>query len=130
MPRPINVAAGILLDGDGRVLITERTEDHSFAGLWEFPGGKLKEGEESVSALGRELGEELGVEIVDQTFLMRVDHEYFDRSVSIDFYLIERWLNTPQGKDGQALMWVRPEELAEALLLPADVPVIEVLRRL
>ena len=90
----------------------------------------MKEGEESVSALSRELGEELGIEIVDQALLISVEHDYPDRSVCIDFFLIERWLNTPEGRDGQALMWVRPEELAEDLLLPADAPVIEALQRL
>ena len=129
MPRQTYVAAGILRDSDGRVLVTERIGDHSFAGLWEFPGGKIEDGEESISALGRELGEELGIEIVDQSLFMSLDHEYADRSVSIDFYLIEKWRNTPEGRDGQALMWILPEELAEEFLLPADAPVIEALRR-
>ena len=130
MPRQTYVAAGILLDGDGRVLVTERTGDHLFAGLWEFPGGKIENGEESVSALSRELGEELGIEILEQSLFMSLDHDYADRSVSIDFYLIRHWRNTPEGRDGQALKWIRPEELAKDLLLPADAPVIEALRQL
>ncbi len=124
------VAAGILRDRSGRVLIAERTGDHLFAGLWEFPGGKLKEGEESLSALSRELGEELGIEIVDQALFMSLEHDYPDRSVSIDFYLIEHWLNTPESRDGQELKWIRPDELTEELLLPADGPVIKALQRL
>ena len=124
------VAAGILRDQSGRVLIAERTGDHLFAGLWEFPGGKLKEGEESLSALSRELGEELGIEIVDQSLFMSLEHDYPDRSVSIDFYLIEHWLNTPESRDGQELKWIRPDELTEDLLLPADGPVIKALQRL
>ena len=129
MPRQTYVVAGILLDEDGRVLVTERIGDHSFAGLWEFPGGKIEDGEDSLSALGRELREELGIEIVEQSLFMSLDHDYADRSVSIDFYLIKHWRNTPVGRDGQALMWILPEELAEDLLLPADAPVIEALRR-
>ena len=129
MPRQTYVVAGILLDGHGRVLVTERIGDHSFAGLWEFPGGKIEDGEDSLSALGRELGEELGVEIVEQSLFMSLDYDYADRSVSIDFYLIKHWRNTPMGRDGQALMWILPEELAEDSLLPADAPVIEALRR-
>ncbi len=129
MPRQTYVVAGILLDGHGRVLVTERIGDHSFAGLWEFPGGKIEDGEDSLSALGRELAEELGVEIVEQSLFMSLDYDYADRSVSIDFYLIKHWRNTPVGRDGQALMWILPEELAEDLLLPADAPVIEALRR-
>jgi 8-oxo-dGTP diphosphatase len=61
--------------------------------------------------------------------LISVEHDYVDRSVYIDFYLIEVWLNTPEGRDGQALMWIRPEELAEDLLLPADAPAIDALRQ-
>ena len=127
MPRQINVAAGILLDGEGRVLITERTGDHAFAGLWEFPGGKMMQGEGSEAALKRELHEELGINIVDQALFMSLEHNYPDLSVCIDFYLIEHWLNTPEGRDGQELRWIKPDDLTEDLLLPADGPVIEAL---
>ncbi len=135
MPRKINVvtirvAAGILYDEDGRVLIAERNGDHSFAGLWEFPGGKLKDCEESLSALRRELTEELGIDILDPALFMSLDHDYPDRSVSIDFYLIKEWTNSPTGRNGQALVWVLPDALDENMLLPADGPVIEALRRL
>ena len=135
MPRQINVvairvAAGILRDDDGRVLIAERTGDHSFAGLWEFPGGKLKDCEESLSALRRELTEELGIDILDSALFMSVDHDYLDRSVSIDFYLIKEWTNSPTGRDGQALVWVLPDALDENMLLPADAPVVQALRSL
>lgn len=126
----IRVVAGILRDEDGRVMVAERTGDHAFAGLWEFPGGKIRNGEESLSALKRELGEELGIEILRQTWFMSLDHDYPDRSVSIDFYLIKEWANTPQGRDGQALKWATPDTIEEDLLLPADGPVIRALRRL
>lgn len=128
MPRPTNVAAGILLDGDGHVLITERIEDPAFAGSWEFPGGKIRDGEGSLSALSRELNEELGIDIVDPVLFMSVDHDYPDRSVSIDFYLISEWTDSPTGRDGQALAWVLPDALDEKLLLPADSAVLEALR--
>ena len=126
----IRVAAGILRDGLGRVLISERTGDPAFSGLWEFPGGKIGDGEEPVAALGRELDEELGIEILEQSFFMRIDHDYPDRSVRIDFYLVGRWHNTPRGRDGQALKWIKPVELSEDLLLPADGPALAALQRL
>ncbi|MFQ6005883.1 MAG: 8-oxo-dGTP diphosphatase MutT [Woeseia sp.] len=126
----IRVAAGILRDKEGRVLIAQRTGDHPFAGLWEFPGGKIRCDEESLSALRRELGEELGVEILGQSLFMSLNHDYPDRSISIDFYLIDEWANTPEGKDGQGLMWIRPDALAEHMVMPADGPVLEALRRL
>jgi len=118
----IRVVAGILRDVNGRVLIAERIGDQAFAGLWEFPGGKIKDGEESLSALKREIDEELGIEILQPTLFMSLDHDYPDRSVSIDF--------TPEGRDGQALRWVSPDALEEDYLLPADGPVIRALRLL
>ncbi|MFQ5546991.1 MAG: 8-oxo-dGTP diphosphatase MutT [Woeseia sp.] len=126
----IRVAAGILRDKEGRVLIAQRTGEDSFTGLWEFPGGKIRDDEESLSALRRELDEELGVRILGQTLFVSLDHDYPDRSVSIDFYLIDEWANTPEGKDGQDLTWIRPDALAENMVLPADGPVLEALRRL
>lgn len=112
------------------MLVAERTGDHAFAGLWEFPGGKIKDGEESLSALRRELCEELGIKVLEQSLFISLHHNYPDRSVSIDFYLVSGWANTPRGRDGQALKWVKPDSLAEDSLLPADGPVIEALRRL
>ncbi len=126
----IRVVAGILRDDNGRVLIAERIGDQAFAGLWEFPGGKIKDGEESLSALKREIDEELGIEILQPTLFMSLDHDYPDRSVAIDFYLINDWSNTPEGRDGQALRWVSPDALEENYLLPADGPVIRALREL
>ena len=126
----IRVASGILRDPQGRVLIAERTGDGAFAGLWEFPGGKIRDGEDSLTALRRELSEELGIVIREQTLLARVDHEYPDRLVSIDFYLVCDWVNEPEGKDGQALKWIMPEALEAPMMLAADEPVIEALRAL
>jgi len=125
----IRVVAGILRDDNGCVLIAERIGDQAFAGLWEFPGGKIKDGEESLSALKREIDEELGIEILQPTLFMSLDHDYPDGSVSIDFYLINDWSNKPEGRDGQALRWVSPDALEEDLLLPADGPVIRALRQ-
>ena len=126
----IRVVAGILRDDNGCVLIAERIGDQAFAGLWEFPGGKIKDDEESLSALRREIDEELGIEILQPTLFMSLDHDYPDRSVSIDFYLIKDWSNTPEGRDGQALRWVSPDALEEDSLLPVDGPVIRALRQL
>jgi 8-oxo-dGTP diphosphatase len=98
--------------------------------LWEFPGGKIKDGEEPLLALKRELGEELGIEVLTQTLFMNLNHNYPDRLVSIDFYLINTWTNVPKGMDGQALKWLRPDAIEEELLLPADGPVVQALRHL
>jgi 8-oxo-dGTP diphosphatase len=124
----IHVAAGILRDASGRVLITERLDDSPFAGLWEFPGGKISPGETAMSALARELYEELGIAIEECEHFMSVDHNYSDRSVVIDFYLVTRWQSTPVGLEGQALRWIEPEMLKCDELVPADIPVLMALR--
>lgn len=122
------VAAGILRDTAGRVLITERLGDAHFAGLWEFPGGKIAAGEMAHAALRRELAEELGISILDYEHFMRVDHRYVDRSVAIEFYLVTKWQSEPRGMEGQAIRWVDPALLAQAELLPADAPALHRLR--
>ena len=125
----IEVAAGILRRGE-RILLTERIGDSPFAGLWEFPGGKLDEGECAEVALQREIAEELGVDILAASHLMQLEHQYDDRRVRIDFFLVEDWSGDPSGLDGQALRWISINEVSAGDLLPADAPVIEALRRL
>ena len=124
----LDVVAGILEDADGRVLITERVDDGPFHGLWEFPGGKIRDGESPTGALKRELVEEIGVEPLASTHFLSLQHDYTDRSVAIDFYLVERWQNEPQGLEGQALTWVGVDELDADILLPANRRVVEALQ--
>ena len=121
------VAAGILRDADGRVLITERLGGGPFHGMWEFPGGKIAPDESAEQALARELTEELGIGLRDVSHFMHLEHDYPDRSVSIDFFLVDAWDNEPSGLEGQQLRWVETASLADHNLLPADVPVIEAL---
>lgn len=125
----IEVAAGILRQ-DERVLLTERIGDSPFAGLWEFPGGKLDEGECAEAALRREIAEELGVDVIAASHLMQIEHHYADRRVRIDFFLVDEWCGNPSGLDGQALRWIGISELSADELLPADAPVVEALRQL
>jgi 8-oxo-dGTP diphosphatase len=126
----LRVAAGILFDAGGRVLIAERVGGGPFQGMWEFPGGKIGAGESAVQALARELEEELGIEVVAAEHFMHLDHDYPDRSVAIDFFLVTEWKGEPAGRDGQTLNWVQAESLADQGLLPADVPVIEALQHM
>jgi 8-oxo-dGTP diphosphatase len=124
-----HVAAGILCDAEGRVLIAERLGGGPFQGLWEFPGGKISDGESALEALSRELAEELGIEVVACASFMHLRHEYDDRIVSIEFFIVSDWVSEPVGREGQALRWVSRERLDAGELLPADVPVVEALQR-
>ncbi len=124
----LDVAAGILCDVDGRVLIAERLGDGPFHGMWEFPGGKIAAGESASEALCRELAEELGIDVTVYSSFMNLRHEYDDRIVSIEFFLVSEWNSDPVGREGQSLRWVPSGSLDADELLPADVPVVEALR--
>lgn len=110
------------------MLITERLGDRSFAGLWEFPGGKIRDGETARSALLRELREEIGVEVQRCESFLTLQHEYPDRHVAIEFFLVEEWRNEPSGREGQALRWCLPTRIDAERVLPADGPVLDALR--
>ena len=124
-----NVAAGILCDPAGRVLIAERVGGGPFDGLWEFPGGKIDSGESPAEALSRELAEELGIEVTACASFMNLRHEYEDRIVTIEFFIVSGWNSEPVGREGQQLRWVQRDSLDADELLPADVPVVEALQQ-
>jgi len=124
-----HVAAGILCDSRGRVLITERLGGGPFNGLWEFPGGKIGPEESPSQALSRELAEELGIEVKVCMSFMNLRHEYEDRIVTIEFFIVSDWNCEPVGREGQALRWVERADLDAEELLPADVPVVAALKR-
>ena len=128
LKKRLNVVAGILCDARGRILITERVDDGPFHGLWEFPGGKISAGETPEAALARELREEIGVEARISRHFMSLEHDYPDRHVAIDFYLVSGWRFEPAGLEGQALRWVTITELDSEALLPADKPVVAALK--
>ncbi len=123
-----HVAAGILRDSSGRILIAERLCDGPFNGLWEFPGGKITDGETSAQALKRELAEELGIEVTTSRPFLEVHHEYPDRTVDIEFFEVTSWKGEAAGLEGQGLRWLLPSDLNPNVLLPADVPVLEALQ--
>jgi 8-oxo-dGTP diphosphatase len=126
----IQVVAAILRDGDGRVLLSEREKDKEFNGLWEFPGGKRDASETEEAALGRELAEELGIEVRRFEPLVSLDHDYRHRLVHLDFFLVTEWRPEVRAMDGQALRWVLPAGIARNEVLPADAAVVDVLQSL
>ena len=123
----LRVVAGVLRDERGRILIAQRPADKHMGGYWEFPGGKIGPGESAEVALARELDEELGVALRCCHWLLRVHHEYPDRSVELEVLIVEGYEGVPAGLEGQALKWVGAEELGNEALLPADRPIVEAL---
>jgi 8-oxo-dGTP diphosphatase len=98
--------------------------------MWEFPGGKLCRGESSEDALRREFTEELGIEITSWEHFHSLEHDYPETRVVIDFFLVRNWQGTPSGLEGQALQWLRPSDMSPELLLPADAPVLDLLKNM
>lgn len=120
------VVACALVDQDGRVLITQRPEGKPLAGLWEFPGGKVEASETPEETLIRELHEELGIEtkaacLAPLTF---ASHDYEGFHLLMPFFVCRRFTGTPMAKEGQALKWVRPRQLRDYPMPPADEPLI------
>ncbi len=126
----IRVVAAALYDATGRVLIAERPIGKHMAGRWEFPGGKIAEGENEEAALARELLEELGVNLRSGRQLMSLRHEYEEYGVELSMWVVEGYDGEPQGLDGQRLKWVEPAALLDEDMLEADRPFIEALQRL
>ncbi len=126
------VAAVVLVDADGRVLLARRPEGKAMAGLWEFPGGKVDPGETPETALIRELAEELGIDVAASCLapLTFASHAYPDFHLLMPLYVCRKWSGIPMAREGQRLAWVRPARLAEYAMPPADKPLVAMLRDL
>lgn len=124
------VAAVVLIDADGRILLAQRPEGKSMAGLWEFPGGKVEPGESPETALVRELHEELGIETWNSCLapLTFASHAYDDFHLLMPVFACRRWNGQVQSREGQALKWVRSKDLRDYPMPPADLPLIPVIR--
>ena len=130
--RPITVvAAGILLDSEGRYLLGQRPAGKPYAGYWEVPGGKVEKGETVFQALQRELQEELGIQIQSSEELTVLEHDYPHAFVRLYVSIIRDWTGTLTGCEGQALSWewIASETPSVEPLLPAAWPMLECLRR-
>jgi 8-oxo-dGTP diphosphatase len=132
-PLPIVlVAAVVLVDVDGRVLIAQRPEGKSMAGLWEFPGGKVHEGETPEAALIRELKEELAIDVKEACLapLTFASHRYEAFHLLMPLYVCRRWDGAVAPQEGQAVKWVKPSKLADYPMPPADKPLVAMVRDL
>jgi len=120
------VAACALVDTDGRVLIAQRPPGKSMAGLWEFPGGKVEIGERPEQTLIRELNEELGITVKEDCLapLTFASHLYSDFYLLMPLYVCRRWEGFARPQEAQELKWVRPHELRQYPMPPADEPLV------
>jgi 8-oxo-dGTP diphosphatase len=124
------VSAVALIDSEGRVLLAQRPEGKSMAGLWEFPGGKMEAGESPEAALIRELKEELGIDTWQSCLapLTFASHAYPEFHLLMPLFACRKWQGIAAPREGQTLAWVRPSNLRDYPMPPADVPLIAVLR--
>ncbi len=130
--RLVLVAACALIDPDGRVLIAQRPPGKAMAGLWEFPGGKVETGERPEETVIRELAEELGIQVKEPCLapFTFASHLYPDFHLLMPLYVCRRWEGTPQTREHTALKWVKPRELTQYPMPPADLPLVPMLRDL
>lgn len=128
--KTVLVSAVALIDVDGRILLGQRPEGKAMAGLWEFPGGKVEEGETPEAALIRELQEELGIDtwascLAPLTFASHT-YEYFH--LLMPLFACRKWEGIPQSRENQALKWVKARDLSKYPMPAADIPLIPILR--
>ncbi|MBJ3761588.1 (deoxy)nucleoside triphosphate pyrophosphohydrolase [Maribius pontilimi] len=128
--KTVLVSAVALIDVDGRVLLAQRPPGKSMAGLWEFPGGKVEPGETPEAALIRELHEELGIDTWQSCLapLTFASHGYDDFHLIMPLFACRKWDGQPRAREGQTLKWVRPHDMRDFPMPPADLPLIPILR--
>ena len=123
----VHVVVGVLLNYNQQVLIALRPVQSHQGGLWEFPGGKVEEGESVEYALNREFEEELGISVLACTELTQIRHEYSDKSVLLDVWRIEKYSGTPKGREGQVIEWRALSKLRAEDFPKANERIIRVL---
>jgi 8-oxo-dGTP diphosphatase len=126
----ILVVAAALIDKDGRILLAQRPPNKSMAGLWEFPGGKVEDGENPEDALIRELNEELGIDTWGSCLapLSFASHSYEGFHLLMTLFACRKWIGIPMAMEGQVLKWVSKNDLKNYAMPPADIPLIAAIR--
>ncbi|MFT7299987.1 MAG: 8-oxo-dGTP diphosphatase [Porticoccus sp.] len=123
----IHVAAAVIVSIEGKILIARRPDHVHKGGLWEFPGGKVKDGESVQVALARELEEELAIRVLEAEPLVHVQHDYPEKSVLLDVWKVTKFSGEPRGNEGQAIAWVDVGQLKEYEFPEANQLVINML---
>ncbi len=120
----VHVAAAVIVDAEGRILIAKRPADKHQGGLWEFPGGKVEANEPVKEALSRELHEELGISVDSARRMIRVHHHYPDKSVLLDVWRVDGFSGKAHGREGQPIEWVTVSDLSHYKFPEANQPIV------
>jgi 8-oxo-dGTP diphosphatase len=126
----VHVAVGVIVNSLGDILIARRANDAHQGGLWEFPGGKVEAGETVSQALTRELHEELGIDIdaASCRSLIEINHDYADKKVFLDVWLVTRFRGEARGREGQPLRWVSPQSLSDYVFPAANTAIVNAIQ--
>ena len=128
MLAPLHVAVGVILDSHQNILLALRPNSSHQGGLWEFPGGKVEAGESVEQALARELLEELGIHMTACRPLLEVKHDYADKSVLLDVWWVDSFQGQPEGKEGQPIEWVTPQNIEQYDFPQANQAIVAAVR--
>lgn len=127
MTKRIHVAAGVILNSEGQVLLALRPKDKHKGGLWEFPGGKVEAGESVQQALARELLEEINLVVLASSPFLVIDYDYGDKLVTLDVWLVTQFSGVPHGSEGQEVAWVDIADLHRYRFPEANAEIVAAL---
>ncbi len=128
MTEIIHVAVAVILNSEQEVLLALRQKHQHQGNLWEFPGGKVEQAESVYDALVREIDEEIGISIVSAKAFLKLNHNYNDKSVLLDVWIVEEFYGNPQGREGQPLRWCAINDLNEDDFPAANKAIIYALK--
>ncbi len=126
----IHVVAAVILAKNKQVLIARRSKNKPQGGFWEFPGGKIEKDETAIEALSRELKEELAISVLEMKSFIKLEHEYPERSIILDVWMVEKFTGNARGNEGQTIAWVSVDQLNQYEFLEANRLVVDKLQTL